>query len=148
MNNSSRFRFHVAVIISCSSLFLINCGSEDDSAPNCGAGAGGSSTGNAGAGGSVTATPPFYVTCRDDGECQDSPYFPACGDYNNVTCFKPDPTDPSLNECLYRIIDDENCPCLERDMRLCDLQPGTGIQYCERPDPNQLRTVWGSCGAN
>jgi hypothetical protein len=133
MKKTLCFRFCVAAIACVISLFLVNCGTED-----------GSSSGTQVVTSAVTG--PDYIPCRDDSECLDTPDFPACADVHNVTCFRPDANGTSDNACLYRIVDDANCPCIERDIRGCSLSPGHGFQHCLHPDPAQWRTEWGPCG--
>ncbi len=90
--------------------------------------------------------PPNYITCSGTLDCQDSSWFPECGDYDNLTCVAPAVGQP--RQCLFRLVDQAGCFCLERDIRNCTMGSGgtggAGIQRCVKLATDT--TNWGGCG--
>jgi hypothetical protein len=86
--------------------------------------------------------PPDYIECRSIGDCQESDWFPECGDYDNVTCVAP--SGSAAQECIFRVVDEPGCFCLERDIRNCGAGIDAGIQRCV--DLGGGETGWGGCG--
>jgi hypothetical protein len=91
-------------------------------------------------------TPPNYITCTGTTDCEDSPWFPECGDFDNITCVAPAVGQPK--QCLFRLVDQGGCFCLERDIRNCTMGSGgtggAGIQRCVKVATDT--TSWGGCG--
>jgi len=91
-------------------------------------------------------TPPNYITCSGTLDCQNSAWFPECGDYDNLTCVAPAVGQPK--QCLFRLVDQGGCFCLERDIRNCTMGTGgtggAGIQRCVKVATDT--TSWGGCG--
>lgn len=51
------------------------------------------------------------------------------------------------HECTYQIKNDVACPCLERDVRLCNVNATTpGVQICTA-NAGRTATFWGTCTA-
>jgi hypothetical protein len=51
------------------------------------------------------------------------------------------------HECTWQIKNDPACPCLERDVRLCNVNPTTpGVQICTA-NAGRTATFWGTCTA-
>jgi hypothetical protein len=90
--------------------------------------------------------PPDYITCTGTTDCEDSPWFPECGDFDNITCVAPAVGQPK--QCLFRLVDQAGCFCLERDIRNCTIggggTGGAGIQRCTKVATDT--TTWGGCG--
>jgi hypothetical protein len=91
-------------------------------------------------------TPPNYITCSGTGDCLGSPWYPECADSDNVTCVAPAFGQP--RQCLFRLVDQAGCFCLERDIRNCTMGTGgtggAGIQRCVKVATDT--TSWGGCG--
>lgn len=91
---------------------------------------------------------PYYVTCTGISDCQDSVWFPECGDFDNVTCVAPG--SGQTKQCLYRLVDLTGCFCLERDIRNCTIggggTGGVGVQHCLKLGTDN--TGWGGCGGS
>jgi hypothetical protein len=91
-------------------------------------------------------TPPNYITCTGTIDCENSPWFPECGNYDNITCVAPAVGQPK--QCLIRLVDQGGCFCVERDIRSCTMGTGgtggAGIQHCLKLATDT--TNWGGCG--
>ena len=91
-------------------------------------------------------SPPNYITCSGSFDCVNSSWFPECGDYDNVTCVAP--AVGQTKQCLFRLVDQGGCFCLERDIRNCTMGSGgtggAGIQRCVKVATDT--TSWGGCG--
>jgi hypothetical protein len=85
---------------------------------------------------------PDYINCRGTVDCQESDWYPECGDYYNVTCIPP--SLGAESECIFRVSTDTGCFCLERDIRNCSVSGDAGIQRCVALGGGA--TGWGCCG--
>jgi hypothetical protein len=90
--------------------------------------------------------PPNYITCTGTVDCENSVWFPECGNFDNITCVAPAVGQPK--QCLFRLLDQGGCFCLERDIRNCTMGTGgtggAGIQRCVKLATET--TNWGGCG--
>jgi hypothetical protein len=85
------------------------------------------------------AVPSLYCTATST--CISAANLPFCADAYTSFC------NTSFNECMYRIKNNANCPCIERDVRACPLPGGgQGIQECVVDSP-KTHTWWNTCHA-
>jgi hypothetical protein len=91
---------------------------------------------------------PYYITCTSVSDCENSSWFPVCGDYGNITCVAPASGQPK--QCLIRLVNQTGCFCTERDIRNCTIggggTGGVGVQHCVTVGTDL--TNWGGCGGS
>ncbi len=81
------------------------------------------------------------ISCSSTATCTSVANLPFCADLYTSFC------NLTFNECMYRIKNSTNCPCIERDVRTCTLPGGgTGIQNCVVDNP-KTHTWWNECHA-
>lgn len=80
-------------------------------------------------------------SCSSKPICTSAANLPFCADPLTSFC------NTTFNECMYRIKNDQMCPCIAGDMRECPLPGGgTGVQKCLVDDP-KTHTWWDTCYA-
>lgn len=79
------------------------------------------------------------ISCTTSAICAAATNFPACGDPYSFFC------QSVAHECMYRIKNDPNCLCLEKDIRACTMSGGgAGIQTCVT-NASKNTTWWDTC---
>lgn len=64
---------------------------------------------------------------------------PACALSAGMACLQGPP-----RECVWRLnTSSTSCPCMEHDVRLCDLSGSPGVQICMKA--SSTATYWGTC---
>lgn len=90
--------------------------------------------------GSVQQAAVPYLYCTSTPTCVSVANLPFCADTSSFCNLH-------FHECMYRIKNDVNCPCIERDVRACTLPGGgSGIQNCVVDSP-KTHTWWNDCHA-
>jgi hypothetical protein len=108
------------------SSFLVHCASE------------GLDAGTEDLGSTQQAAAPA-ISCTTSVVCAAATNFPACADPYSTFC------QSVSHECMYRIKNDPNCLCLEKDIRACTLNGGgAGIQTCVT-NASKNTTWWDTC---
>jgi hypothetical protein len=80
-------------------------------------------------------------TCTTNSNCMSGSVVPLCGDAVTASC------QSVVHECVWKIKIDSNCPCIERDVRLCTLSGGgAGVQICTA-NAGRTATSWATCTA-
>jgi len=92
-------------------------------------------------------TAPYYITCTGTTDCENSSWYPECANFDNITCVAPG--SGQTKQCLFRLVDQAGCFCIERDIRNCTIGGGgtsgtTGVQHCVKLGTDT--TNWGGCG--
>lgn len=133
------------------SLLQVQCAASDDTTAGAGGAAGQAGTGEGGETGTGGAGMSHIYYCRnpgqDDEKCMPPGDRPVCA--GSATCIRSHPADPAdmQLECLYRVSDDDGCPCVQYSVRKCTISGSQkGVQRCEDPDDAGLRTAWSTCG--
>src|SRR5690349_17747609 len=81
------------------------------------------------------------VQCNTVNDCTNAANWPLCAKIGSAQCFA------APNGCTYQLKTDPSCPCLERDVRLCNISPGVpGVQICTA-NASRTATLWGTCTA-
>lgn len=81
------------------------------------------------------------VACSNGNDCITVANWPLCAKAGSAQCHTVS------HECTYQIKTDPACPCLERDVRLCNVNPTTpGVQICTA-NAGRTATFWGTCTA-
>jgi hypothetical protein len=81
------------------------------------------------------------VACVSVSDCTSAANWPVCAKLNSAQCFT------ATHECTYQLKVDSACPCLERDVRLCNVNATTpGVQICTA-NAGRTYTFWGTCTA-
>lgn len=79
------------------------------------------------------------ISCTTSAICMTAVNLPACADAFSTFC------QSVAHECMYRVKNDPNCLCLEKDIRACPLPGGgNGIQTCVT-NAGKNTTWWGTC---
>ncbi len=95
-------------------------------------------------------TAPNYISCSGTADCNNSAYFPTCGNFDNVECIAPNTPSGAPKQCVFSVDPTAGCFCIERDIRNCSLGGGgtgggtQGIQHCVAT--GGWATGWGGCG--
>lgn len=96
----------------------------------------------------ASAPPPAAVTascgsvaCTTTNDCTSVANWPVCAKVGSAVCHSVS------HECTWQIKNDAACPCLERDVRLCNVNATTpGVQICVA-NAGRTGTSWGTCTA-
>jgi hypothetical protein len=81
------------------------------------------------------------VACTTVNDCTSGANWPLCAKPLSAVCHSVS------HECTYQIKNDTSCPCLERDVRLCNVSPTVpGVQICTA-NAGRTATFWGTCTA-
>jgi hypothetical protein len=81
------------------------------------------------------------VACSTVNDCTNAANWPLCAKIGSAQCFA------APNGCTYQLKTDPSCPCIERDVRLCNVNPTTpGVQICTA-NAGRTATLWGTCTA-
>jgi hypothetical protein len=81
------------------------------------------------------------VPCSNGNDCITVANWPLCAKAASAQCHTVS------HECTYQIKTDPACPCLERDVRLCNVSPTVpGVQICTA-NAGRTATFWGTCTA-
>lgn len=81
------------------------------------------------------------VACATVNDCTNAANWPLCAKVGSAQCFA------APNGCTYQLKTDPSCPCIERDVRLCNVDPTTpGVQICTA-NAGRTATLWGTCTA-
>src|SRR5690348_17227229 len=59
------------------------------------------------------------VPCSTVNDCTNAANWPLCAKIGSAQCFA------APNGCTYQLKTDPSCPCIERDVRLCNVNPTT-----------------------
>jgi hypothetical protein len=81
------------------------------------------------------------VTCSSTTDCITVANWPLCAKTLSAQCHTVS------HECTYQIKTDPACPCLERDVRHCNINATTGgVQICVA-NAGRTATYWDTCQA-
>jgi hypothetical protein len=81
------------------------------------------------------------VACTGINDCTSVANWPLCAKPLSAVCHSVS------HECTWQLKNDPACPCLERDVRLCNVDAGVpGVQICTA-NAARTYTYWGACTA-
>lgn len=81
------------------------------------------------------------TACSNVNDCTSGANWPLCAKTASAVCHSVS------HECTWQIKNDPACPCLERDVRLCNVNATTpGVQICTA-NAGRTATFWGTCTA-
>lgn len=81
------------------------------------------------------------LACTGTPTCTSAGNVPLCAETVTAKCHS------AINECVWKIKTDPNCPCMERDVRHCNINPTTGgVQICVA-NAGRTATYWDTCQA-
>lgn len=81
------------------------------------------------------------IACTSTTDCTSVANFPVCGKVGSAVCHSVS------HECTWALKNDSSCPCLERDVRLCNVSPSVpGVQICTKNGAG-TGTYWATCTA-
>ena len=76
-------------------------------------------------------------------DCLSPAGHPVCADPTTAVCKAIDySVAPRDKECVYALLADPDCACVEGDVRVCSIGSAVGVRHCEA---SGLSTSWGSC---
>jgi hypothetical protein len=89
----------------------------------------------------ITNPPCGSVACSGVNDCTTVANWPLCAKPLSAVCHSV------AHECTYQIKTDPACPCLERDVRHCNINATTGgVQICVA-NAGRTATYWDTCQA-
>jgi hypothetical protein len=81
------------------------------------------------------------VACTGTPTCTSAANLPLCAETISAKCHS------ATSECVWKIKTDPNCPCMEHDVRLCNVNATTpGVQICTA-NAGRTATSWAACQA-
>jgi hypothetical protein len=81
--------------------------------------------------------------CDGIDDCLSPVGHPVCADPMTAVCKAIDySVAPRDKECVYALLADPDCACVEGDVRVCSIGSAVGVRHCEA---SGLSTSWGSC---
>ena len=80
------------------------------------------------------------IACTSNPTCTLPANLPVCAETLSAKCFT------GTGECVYKLKTDSLCPCIERDVRLCNIGATPGVQICTA-NPARTSTSWAACAA-
>jgi hypothetical protein len=89
----------------------------------------------------ITNPPCGSVACANVNDCTSGANWPLCAKPLSAVCHSVS------HECTYHLKSDTACPCLERDVRHCNINATTGgVQICVA-NAGRTATYWDTCQA-